>query len=238
MRCPDCGGQLVSVEIVGGDKSYRCFRCGGFFMDGWVVNSVNSQRLAKWVPLKMDEWWLNQGTNACPVDGVQLVRYQGESVPGNMVIKRCDRCGRWWFPTDSLLSYKPAVDAKLNYFKLWGLTADIASLALPALGVVLALLGTVVGTKLIQQRQVSAVEAQDIVTDFSTTPLGSGEVLIGFKSAAVVSEIELRKADEAEWRKVGVERVSGNLYLTKLELESGEYQVRIWRREYRFRIWV
>ncbi|MBI2008044.1 hypothetical protein HYS82_00080, partial [Candidatus Amesbacteria bacterium] len=180
MRCPDCAGQLVQVELVGGDRSYRCFRCGGFFADGWVVNAVTNRQLAKWTAVKMEEGWLNQGTNVCPVDGVQLVRYQGESVPGNVVIKRCDRCGRWWFPTDSLLAYKPAVEAKLNYFKLWGLTADVASLALPALGIVLVLLGTAVGTKLIQQRQASAVAAQTIVTDFSTTSVGMGEVLMSF----------------------------------------------------------
>jgi len=203
-------------------------------VDGWVVNSVTNQQLAKWASLKMDEFWLNQGTNVCPVDGTQLVRYQGESIPGNIVIKRCDRCGRWWFPTDSLLSYKPAVEAKLNYFKLWGLTADVASLALPALGIVLVLLGTVVGTKLIQQRQQSAVEARTIVTDFSTTPLGSGEVLLSFKSMAVVSDIELRRVGTADWQKVGVERTQGNLYLTRLKLESGEYEVRVWKREYRF----
>ena len=236
MKCPDCGGQLIPAEVVGGDKSYRCFKCGGFFVDGWVVNAVTDRQLAKWVPLKMDEWWLNQGTNACPVDGAQLVRYQGESVPPNIVIKRCDRCGRWWFPTDSLLSYKPAQEAKLNYFKLWGLTADVASLALPALGIVLVLLGTVVGMRLIQQRQGSAVEAQSIVTDFSTTPLGSGELLISFKSVAVVSEIELKKAGAAEWQKTAVERTQGNLYITRLNLEPGEYEVRIWKREYRFRM--
>lgn len=236
MKCPDCGGQLVPIELVGADKSYRCFRCGGFFVDGWVVNAVTNQQLAKWAPLKMDEWWLNQGTNACSVDGAQLVRYQGESVPPNTVIKRCDRCGRWWFPTDSLLSYKPAQEAKLNYFKLWGLTADVASLALPALGIVLVLLGTVVGTKLIQQRQRSAVEARTIVTDFSTTSLASGEVLLSFKSVAVVDVIELRKVGEVDWQKIRVERTEGNLYLTRLILEPGEYEARVWKREYRFKI--
>lgn len=236
MRCPDCGGELVPAELVGGDKSYRCFRCGGFFADGWVVNAVTNKQLAKWSALRMDEWWLNQGMNACPVDGAQLVRYRGESVPETMVVKKCDRCGRWWFPTDSLLSYKPAQEAKLNYFKLWGMTADVASLVLPALGIVLVLLGTVVGTKLIQQRQGSAVEAQSAITDFSTTYLETGEVLISFRSTVAIDNMEMRKAGENEWQKIGVARSQGNIYITRLRLDPGEYEARIWKREYKFRI--
>ena len=155
MKCPDCGEPLYELTLMGTDKSYRCFRCGGFWVNGWVVNGLDVRVLAKWSPIKVDQGWLNQGTNACPVDETQLARYKGESIPVTLVVKRCERCGRWWFPTDTLLQYKPAVAAKLNYFRLWGLPADVKSVALPALGLILLFVASwAVGLSRVQIGQV------------------------------------------------------------------------------------
>src|SRR3989344_912795 len=108
MKCPDCGELLQEMSLMGADKSFRCFKCGGFWVDGWVVNRLEAKNLHKWSKLEIDPGFLSFGTGVCPVDATTLNRFKGESVPANMLVKRCDRCGRWWFPMDTLLNFKPA----------------------------------------------------------------------------------------------------------------------------------
>ena len=215
MKCPDCGETLTQITLSGSDQSYRCFKCGGFWMDGWVVNRLNSKMLSKWMKIEVDEGWLNLGNNACPVDDAKLVRYQGENVPSNVVVKRCERCGRWWFPTDSLLDFKPAQEAKVNYFKMWGMATDVSALLLPALGLVVVVTGVITGVRVVQQKQEARIEASALVSNFGTTNLGGGNVLVGFSSPVVIREIEYRKAGEADWLRVSV-KLEGKIYLVKL----------------------
>lgn len=161
MKCPDCGQMLHQMSFLGVDKSFRCFRCGGFWVEGWIVNRLEAKMLTRWTRLEIDPGWLTLGNNTCPVDGTTLLRHSGDNVPAHIVIKRCEMCGRWWFPTDNLLLYRPAVEAKVNFVKLWGLTADVASMTLPALIVLVAILGIVAGVRLVQVRQQSAIQASE-----------------------------------------------------------------------------
>ena len=235
MKCPDCGETLTQISISGSDQSYRCFKCGGFWVDGWVVNRLNASMLAKWMKVVVDSGWLNLGDNSCPVDSTKLVRFRGESVPTNMVVKRCERCGRWWFPTDTLLEFKPAQEAKVNYFKLWGMITDVSALLLPALGVVIVLVGVVVGGRVVQERQQAAIEAASLVQGFGTTDLGNGNVMVVFYSPAVISEVEYKKESDVEWKKVEA-RFENKVYTVRLSgiEEGGEYVVRILGKEFGF----
>lgn len=204
-------------------------------MDGWVANRLNAKMLDRWTKLSVDPGWLNLGDNSCPVDGTKLERHTGESVPPNLVVKRCGRCGRWWFPADSLLEFKPAQEAKLNYFKLWGMTADVSALLLPVLGAAVVLTGMVAGVRLVRQRQQAAVEAASLVSGFGSTYLGEGEALAAFYSPVVMTEVEYRRVGIAEWTKIPVRKESG-VYLVRLTglAENGEYEVRVVGKEFRF----
>lgn len=236
MKCPDCGELLQEMSLMGADKSYRCFKCGGFWVDGWVVNRLETRTLQRWSKLDIDPGFLSFGTNVCPVDGSALNRFKGESVPANMVVKRCDRCGRWWFPMDTLLNFKPAQEAKINYFKLWGLTTDVSSMVLPVLGILITLIGTVVGVRLLAMRQQEAIQAASVVSGFGATNLGSGSVLLGWKSNTAISEVEYRKVGEVKWMRALPEK-NGEVYLLKLNgLDIGNYEVRILGKVFRFKI--
>lgn len=99
----------------------------------------------------------------CPVDGLPLIRYAGESVPASLAVKRCGRCGKWWFPGDSLFEYKPAQEAKIKYFQLWGLVADMRSLLLPIVAIMVLAIGIWVGLDLIRSQQRELIKAVEKV---------------------------------------------------------------------------
>ncbi|OGC92644.1 hypothetical protein A2899_01250 [Candidatus Amesbacteria bacterium RIFCSPLOWO2_01_FULL_49_25] len=237
MHCPDCGEPLHEFSFVGNDKSWRCFRCGGFWADGWVINRLDSKILQKWKPVEVDPGWLNLGSNVCPVDGTQLVRYTGEIIPDNMTVKRCERCGRWWFPTDSLLRYKPAQEAKVNYYRQWGKAADVGSLALPALVLLIVLAGLATVVSLVKRNTGGRVAAQATVRNLAAADGGSGEMWIVWSSAAGY-KVKWRRVGEPEWRVGEPERKEEGVYVLKLrDLEQGaEYEAVVEEKGIKFRV--
>ena len=163
MRCPDCGARLGELKLPRGDFAYRCSRCGGFWIDSWAVNRLEGRWLATMRRISIDPLWLKGGKGECPQDGLMLTRFRSESVPENVEIKRCIRCGKWWFPRDNLFEYKQAVEAKLRYFQLWGKTIDFEAVALPILVLVILLLGLYVGVKLILLHPEVLIRAKELI---------------------------------------------------------------------------
>lgn len=163
MRCPDCGTILTEVNLSPTDQAYRCFKCGGFWVDSWAVNRISGPTLSAWRRISAPVEVLRVGGGVCPLDGLPLKRYVGENVPPQLLVKRCDRCGKWWFGGDSLFSYKPAQEAKVKYFQLWGLTSDVNNLLLPVVVVVILALGIWVGLDLIRSQQRELIKAVESV---------------------------------------------------------------------------
>lgn len=237
MNCPDCGEVLKGVPLgLAGetDQSLRCYKCGGFWLNAWLANRVNSQVLAKFDVIK--ETVAGVGSGACPVDGAKLERFEGESVPGSVVTKRCPKCGWWWFGADNLFKFKPAQEAKVNYYKSWGITSSLTAMLLPVLSLVVLVGGAVVGVRLLQTRQVP-VNAASVVSRVSLTYVGNGEAVVGFFSQIEVGAIEYRRIDDEEWFRVPVVKGFGGQYETRLtQLEEGmEYRVRIGERVYQLK---
>jgi hypothetical protein len=176
-----------------------------------------------------------RGDGICPVDGTTLTRYVGEAVPPNMTVTRCARCGRWWFPGDSLFSYKPAVEAKINYFHKWGITSNLASLALPALLLTVLTAGTVAGVRLVARQQREKVAASLGLRELSVTYLGSGDALVVFKLNQPATEVQYRQAGEGGWQTAAV-LPKGGYYTSNLTglAEGKGYDLRVAGKEFRF----
>lgn len=234
MRCPDCGETLTEVTM-GANQAHRCFKCGGWWVDSWAVNRLTNETLSMWNRVSADPIWFSGGSGVCPFDGSKLRHYEGESVPPQLQIKRCDRCGKWWFHGDTLFEYKPATEAKINYYRLWGRLGDVASLGLPVLVIAMLMFGLGVGVYVSRQRQQVAVPAQSLIRNFSATYAGDGEEIISWRSEGKVEQIEYKKVSDFEFRIYEVKGIDG-VYVVRLTgLEEGqEYVARILGEEYYF----
>lgn len=169
----------------------------------------------------------------CPLDGVLLQRYTGESVPRTMVVKRCIRCGRWWFPADMFFSYKPAAEAKVNYIRQWGIASDVGGMILPIVSVAVLLMGLGVTAGLVRIRQQATISATTGLRDYAGVYVGSGQALLTFTSDQPTEAIEYRLIDSDEWLTAVVYSENGYYKATLENLTEGEkYIVRIREREY------
>jgi len=163
MRCPDCGLRLTEMRLSGGKFCYRCNRCGGFGLDSWTANRIEGSMLKNMRRISIDPVWLKGGKGICPLDKTYLTRYMGESIPEDVTVYRCIRCGKWWWPGDSLFRYKPAAEAKLRYYKLWGLKGDLQTLAIPILVLIILLCGLYVGVNLVAVFPEVIARAREII---------------------------------------------------------------------------
>ncbi len=235
MKCPDCGSILTEVPTAAG-MVHRCFRCGGFWLDSWTANRITGSDLAKWRRISVALNWISGGKGLCPADGTMLSRYNGESVPPNIVVSRCIRCGKWWFPGGALFDYKQAAEAKVEYFQHWGLTADLASLALPIAVVVIMVIGTAIGVNLVRNNQKTQITATEQIQNLSVTYQGEGKALVVFRSTAkIIEEVEYKSLTEMGWQKVNTEYQDG-MFMAKLTglKPNTNYIVRVGETEYRF----
>ncbi len=236
MRCPDCGTRLTDVSISNLDRSFRCFSCGGFWTEPSSVNRISVADLERISPVVSDKSSLKFGTETCPADGTVLERFVGESVPSAILVKRCKVCGYWWWPTDNLLRFKPAQEAKVNYFKHWGIAADLSALTLPVLVMGIMAVGLTVGLYNISQRQQIVTTADVGINQFSATYLGDGVELVSFRSKNEIKFVEYKKVSSDQWTMTVIENPGNDVYSLKLyDLEEDEeYVVRVGTREFGF----
>lgn len=163
MKCPECKGLLMSVPLgKDGDasSSFRCNRCGGFWMRGDVINNLSVVKLGT-LPKKA-KGPRPGGDVKCPVHGLRMTRYEGDSVPDSIDAKRCIACGWWWFGGDSLFEFKPAQEAKVAYFRYWGSRSAVTGLMLPLTALVVLLAGLTVVLYLVSYQQRIGVPAYEM----------------------------------------------------------------------------
>ena len=233
MKCPDCSNRLSDMMIKG-NIVHRCFRCGGFWTDSRTANFLTSRDLIHLRRLSVDPVWLKGGKGVCPLDGTMLTRYRGESVPQNLAVMHCIRCGKWWFPRDGFIDYKPAVEAKLNYFRLWGKDTDLGEIILPMVMVIILTAGAVAGVMLVREKQTAQILAGSGVTEFSASYL-DGEAEINFVSGRKVHVILYQKPDEKTWRYVPAAETEGKYSARISGIEEGQvYAVKINGQDYWF----
>lgn len=144
MRCPDCGSDLTEIQT-GAGSAHRCFKCGGFWVDSATASKLDPRTLASWNRISADPAWLSGGSGLCPQDQTALRRFTGQGIAPNLVVLRCDRCGKWWFGGEALFDYKPVTLVKAA----GGYTGRV----IPALAIVVILLaGLLAGIQLVSQK--------------------------------------------------------------------------------------
>lgn len=212
----------------------RCFKCGGFWLGADTANNLTAAELTTWRRIAVNSAYLSGGKGVCPADGQMLERYSGDEVPTTLVVMRCGRCGKWWFPGDNLFRFKPALEAKKNYLRLWGLPLTRGVLLPGAL--VLFLTGaTVVGVKTVRAPQQTRVAATGNITEFSAVYSGEGRAMAVFKAENEVGDVEYKSVDGGRWVKANTEMQNGYHVAWMEGLEEGrEYVVRVEGKEYRF----
>ena len=160
MRCPDCGASLSNVPLAGRvGQAMRCGRCGGWWTDGGIVNETTTAELIKWPGKMISGKWLSMGEERCPRDNQVLVKYAGENVPLEVTVKRCNLCGWWWWAGDELYKFKPAQEAKMVYYKMWGNVGEPGSILLPLVTLIILLTGLIIGLLATQVKQQVGVPA-------------------------------------------------------------------------------
>lgn len=185
----------------------------------------------------MDPVWLSGGSGTCPLDGTVLQRFVGESVPQTIPASRCIRCGKWWFPRDTLFDYKPAAEAKVNYFRLWGKTAEVGSLILPVLSLLVMVGGLALGMGMVRMRQQATTIASPEISEMTAVYLGDSEALVTFRSARAIDTMYYKAASEAEWNEVVLGTPQDGVYVVNLVglTEGTDYTIRVLEREYDLR---
>jgi hypothetical protein len=169
-----------------------------------------------------DGSWVALGTDECPNDGTKIIKYAGDQVPPGVEVKRCEKCGWWWFPTNNLFKFKPAQEAKISYFRLWGKMGDMSMLLLPVMAVVVLMVGTVASVQLVRQRQQTDVSATALVGNVDVVNIGGGQAVVTFRSQVEQTPVVLyRRAGEQNWMKVEGQIENGVGSATVLGLEKG-----------------
>ncbi len=238
MHCPDCGHILTPVPLgLHGEanQSYRCYRCGGFWIEPWLANRVSTKTLDKWPQTGMAQNWAGNGSDECPVHtGTKLQRFIGESVPQDLTIKKCRDCGWFWFPGNSLFSFKPAQEAKVNYYRLWNLPPAVGGLMLPVAVLLVLIGGGAVALQLVKTQQYALINASGVITQFSAVYLGDGRAIVSFRSQLRLSAIEYRKFGDSNWVNIIVNSTTDiyQLDLSQLE-ENTNYEFRIFGKIYK-----
>lgn len=222
---------METVSVLGMDESYRCTNCGGFWLQNWVVNGVSDGKALEVQPI--EEKKVKNGTNSCPTDGWILSAPPREVVPEGFVAGVCNACRNWWMPANTLFSYAEAMKAKHSYDKTWH-TDSWKKMALPALGVVLAI-GVIGGSVvLVQQQQRVSINASEVVYDLYVVYVGNGDVDIRFGSKTPLAAIQFRSLNELEYKTAQVS-FEDNMYVVSLRgLEPGTYEYVILGRVYQF----
>lgn len=170
------------------ERAMRCFKCGGFWIDSTTVNLLSSQKLTAWRRISIDPVWLRGGKGTCPLDGNILTRYIGDIIPNNITAMRCVRCGKWWFPGESLFEFKPALEAKVNYLRMWGNIGDISKIGLPVIAAIMLIGGVITGVNLVKTKTRVTVPAREELSRVMVGYVRDGVGILNFEASGVKVE--------------------------------------------------
>ncbi len=180
MPCPNCGQTMAGV-LVENQNILHCPNCGGSFFDDNGINRI-SVKTAETLAADAKNFFVADHDKKCPRDGVMLEpTTAGENVPPEVALLRCSQCmGVFAFP-DDLVKFKKAQEAKIDYFKLWGIPLpSVRSIAIVSVILFVTALSFTTFTYW-QQQNISRIQAQDLVKNIYIRK-SNRYLLISFKT--------------------------------------------------------
>ncbi len=187
MLCPECNHTLnpISINTVIRPVTLDyCLTCGGIWSDQGEVNFIKDENLdsLKNVLPKNPQHPIMQ-YQLCPRDRSSLQIFSGESVPRDLVIYRCGKCGGVWFPQGSLMDFKKAQKTKIDYFKAWKIPlSSVYAVLLPLLFIAVLGGGLVVTLIGLQKPSDNRSRAKDVISK-PVAIAKSNLILISFTTA-------------------------------------------------------
>jgi len=235
MRCPDCGGGLISVETKGQEghllKIEYCSSCGGYFLDQWEANRIPfeevlllASKLPK--PIKSD---IFGGSNLCPHCFIPLEVLHHASIPNNCIVKYCSQCHGNWFQRGQLLIFKRAQRARVEYFKAWNIPiSSVFQVLLPLLILVFVGTSIPVTVYLVQKNQEERTMASEYIKSVSVIKTSWKEIILTFStSKPFSSELEYGTGN-FNMKRIPISPVSTTIHQIKLaNIPDGKYQYKI-----------
>ena len=170
----------------------HCSNCGGSFFEENSINRISQESAYQLSQDKKSDEVSGQEKN-CPKDKLALVTLTNdESIPSDVTLLECSKCkGIFTFP-DDLVRFKKAQDAKIAYFKIWGI--PLPSLRAVVVLSFVALVSALTFSRFIlfQQESLGQAKASDLIKKIDLSQSGYYRFISFKTSIPLVSRIVLR----------------------------------------------
>lgn len=203
--CPNCNHYLTPLTITtdshGKIEVDHCYFCGGVWFDHFEINRLpirSALYLSRMVT--KEDLQKVQGSNRCPKDGTNLRELRAESIPTDMTVLSCPKCGGNFVSKRELLTLKKAQKVKIDYFKTWKIPIpNISAVLIPSLFLFMVTAGVFLTVRNVMQSQEARIRAAEIIRVPTIVVSGRNSVLVSFSTAIpVASSIVYKSEGEKE----------------------------------------
>lgn len=204
MVCPNCNHNLtpLTIKTEGNGKLEidHCYFCGGVWFDHFEINRfplTHSLHLLE-VTQKSFKQELS-GSGKCPKDSTNLKILKTDSVPQDITVLSCPKCGGNFISKVELANLKIAQKVKLDYFKTWKIPLPALSTVLIPVVLFIATVGVFLTVRNVQQNQEARIKAQELIGTPTIVVSERNSVLVSFSTnVPVLSTVVYKSEDEKE----------------------------------------
>lgn len=194
MHCPICGNILKKLEVstMGGIKFIidHCGNCGGTWFDAFELNRVpyhDVVRIAKQTVLQK-QIHSRPSTLSCPHDHARLELFQSESLPKEVEMYRCHKCGGYWATQKGLEILKDLEQDRVVHYSIKKTKyQSISAIVWPASFLVLLLVASFVTMTQLKEQQITSSQASGMIANLTVSPITSTAVTVSFQTKEPLS---------------------------------------------------
>lgn len=185
MICPACGDPLEDKHIPtkgGGRLNLKiCKTCRGILADQGVANRLSPQQAEDLADHLRTTPGLKLADPVCSRCGAPMEKLGVESIPPDVVVYGCPKCGANWFPAGQLARLRKAQWLKLEYLKAFNIPfGSFATVLLPLLLLGIVSLGVFYTARKMSQPTSLTSQAGELIRDLAVEATAENSVKISF----------------------------------------------------------